>query len=54
MAHGVRMGNQRGLVTIVWNAALADYTAMTEHGPPKTDMDSRSRLRKDKLRENDK
>jgi len=39
-------------MTIVWNEALVGFAAMTEHGPPKTDMDSRSRLRKNKLREN--
>jgi len=39
-------------MTIVWNEALVGFAAMTEDGPPKTNMDSHSRLRKDKLREN--
>ena len=32
-----------GLMTIVWNAALVGFAAMTEHGPPGNVLDSRLR-----------
>jgi hypothetical protein len=37
----LRRNGGQGLMTIVWNAALAGFAAMTEHGPPRNVSDSR-------------